>query len=251
MVDWNLVKKRLDQIIKVDVMTDEEYDFLATHMPFHKLSLTSQNVTVETNEDNIYCDLIRNPMNEHRMIIVKGNNGAGKSHLIRWFRAQINRDIANGNIENEEVVFIRRIDNTLKGAFQQLLEQNIIVDDEKKRRVQEFLDSTQSGSEEKLKLNIYYEFLAHVDDDPKTEPYRKLVKEEIHAFLADSQIQNYILKDDNGPINGLLEFIAKPHEVGKSSDSFFTADYFQKIDDDLLQILMKEQTGRLVTSFQD
>ena len=235
MADWNLVKNRLNKIIKVDVMSDDECDFLATHMPFKKLSLTYQNTTVEASEDRIYQDLIRNQKNEHRMIIVKGNNGAGKSHLIRWFRAQINRDKDSGNMKDEKVVFIRRIDNTLKGSFQQLLDQNIIVDEEKRRRVQEFLESTQSGSEDKLKTDIYYDFLSHVDNDPENEPYKRLGKAEIHAFLADSQIQNYILKADNSPVNNLFEFIAKSHEAGNSSDSFFTAEYFQKLYEDLSQ----------------
>ena len=73
MADWNLVKKRLNKIIKVDVMSDDECDFLATHMPFQKLSLTYQNTTVETSENRIYQNLIRNSKND-RLICFQNNH---------------------------------------------------------------------------------------------------------------------------------------------------------------------------------
>lgn len=42
-------------------------------------------------EDEVFERLIYNPDNEHRMIIVRGNHGTGKSHLIRFLKGKFER----------------------------------------------------------------------------------------------------------------------------------------------------------------
>lgn len=55
--------------------------------------------------------------------MVIGSSGAGKSHLIRWFDAKIERQ----KPESEVVLFVRRSDNTLKGTIKQLLEKTEVA----------------------------------------------------------------------------------------------------------------------------
>ena len=42
-------------------------------------------------EDEVFEQLIYNPDNEHRMVIVRGNHGTGKSHLIRYLKSKFER----------------------------------------------------------------------------------------------------------------------------------------------------------------
>lgn len=102
-------------------MSASREDFLVTHMPFTNLGVTGSGSTTaatsEMSEEDVYQNLIKNPENKHRFIIVKGNNGTGKSHLIRWLQARMENDIKKEEREDEKIVFIRRIDNTLRGAI--------------------------------------------------------------------------------------------------------------------------------------
>lgn len=77
--------------IKTDDMATEDAYFMSTHMPFSSLELFRGGYYEEgkmpaptklMSEDEVFEQLIYNPDNEHRMIIVRGNHGTGKSHLV-------------------------------------------------------------------------------------------------------------------------------------------------------------------------
>ena len=67
--------------IKTDDMATEDAYFMATHMPFDHLEVIMGGQTSATpklmSEDDVFQQLICNPNNQHRMIIVRGNNGTG------------------------------------------------------------------------------------------------------------------------------------------------------------------------------
>ena len=91
---WDQYRSVMEQnAIKTDDMATEDAYFMATHMPFSQLEvydngLTSQAPKLMT-EDQIFEQLIYNPDNQHRFIIVRGSNGTGKSHLIRFLKAKL------------------------------------------------------------------------------------------------------------------------------------------------------------------
>ena len=119
-------------------MATEDAYFMSTHMPFSSLELFRGGYYEEgkmpaptklMSEDEVFEQLIYNPDNEHRMIIVRGNHGTGKSHLIRYLKGRFERSPSTVyNPATEQLVFLRRLNNSVRGAFSQLLEQEAIKD---------------------------------------------------------------------------------------------------------------------------
>lgn len=228
-MEWKIVQDRLNEIIQVDVMADTEWDFMATHMPFKNLPVQYSgrqgDSIIQMSEEDIYQQIIFNPNNEHRMIIVRGPNGAGKSHLIRWFRARMQSD-SQINLENEEkVVFIRRIDNTLRGTMRQLLEQNVVSDSAQREKMQKFIQSSVVQSESELKSTIYYTFLTKIETEDQETEYRSAERKRLATFLRDDIVKDYLMAE-TGPISRFYELIAKPHGVAEQVEAAFKPSDF-------------------------
>ena len=90
-MNWDRYRSVMEQYaIKTDDMATEDAYFMATHMPFAQLEVYEGGQTTAKplykTESQIFDELICNPNNLHRMIIVRGNNGTGKSHLIRYMK---------------------------------------------------------------------------------------------------------------------------------------------------------------------
>ena len=116
-----IAKKRIGDVIRVDTITNNQSDFMATHVEMKNIQLSksyagrSEKILTEEDALNQY---VLNPSNRHQLILVVGLNGTGKSHLIRWFSTKLSRLC----LENEVILFIRRSDNSLRGTIKQLLE---------------------------------------------------------------------------------------------------------------------------------
>ena len=141
--------------IKTDDMATEDAYFMSTHMPFSSLELFRGGYYEEgkmpaptklMSEDEVFEQLIYNPDNEHRMIIVRGNHGTGKSHLIRYLKGRFERSPSTVyNPATEQLVFLRRLNNSVRGAFSQLLEQEAIKDPDIAEKLRKFVASSDSG----------------------------------------------------------------------------------------------------------
>ncbi|WP_139490106.1 hypothetical protein [Brevibacillus dissolubilis] len=228
-MNWQNVQKRINEIIQVDVMADDESDFMATHMPFSRLPVQfsgrKDSLAVQMSEEEVYSQLVFNPNNEHRMIIVNGPNGSGKSHLIRWIRARMYSDNNIDTINNEKVVFIRRIDNTLRGTIRQLLEQGVVTDPIQLERLRQFVQSSDIQNEEELKSTLFYAFLTRVETDKEDIDYRSAERRRLASFLRDDDVKKILMEDD-GPISRFYELLAKPHGVKQQVEAAFRAEDF-------------------------
>lgn len=232
--------KRVDDVIQINVMTAEQGDFLITHMPFEHLEVTRSGLAHSQaramSEEQVYRDLIRNAKDEHRFIIVKGNNGTGKSHLIRWLQARMVNDQQNGELENEKIVFIRRIDNTLRGAVSQLLEQNVVSDPDQLQRMKTFVDSVSSMSENQLKDTILDSFITQMRHEvevyEKLEPsakiraFKKPEAQQYVEFLNCGPVREKLLAPQ-GPITRFYELLNKPSQdrANVGSPRFEASDF--------------------------
>ena len=93
-MSWEQYKSVMERYaIKTDDMATEDAYFMATHMPFSQLAVyeggRTQSAPKMFSEEEVFSRLICNPENDHRMIIVRGDNGTGKSHLIRFLKAKL------------------------------------------------------------------------------------------------------------------------------------------------------------------
>ena len=235
--DYKHILDRVDKVIQVNVMTADEGDFLATHMPFEHLEVTESGLekaqTTSMSEEQVYDSLIKGAGDEHHFIIVKGHNGAGKSHLIRWFQARMTNDVENGVVENEKIVFIRRIDNTLRGAIQQLLEQGVVTDPHQLQVMRGFLNSVTNMSEAQLKDSIHYSFVAILREEAEAGKIPDFRSTEAlgYAELLNCDPFRRKLQEPQGPISRFFELISKPSKdtVNAGTPHFEVADFnFEK-----------------------
>ncbi|KJS03679.1 MAG: hypothetical protein VR68_00815 [Peptococcaceae bacterium BRH_c4a] len=231
---WQEVQARLNDIIQVDVMTGDEGDFSATHMPFNRLSVQhsgrTSDASTDMTEEEVYQELVYNPDDEHRLIIVRGPNGAGKSHLIRWMRARLQ----SGNTEElnnrEKIVFIRRIDNTLRGAMRQLLEQDVVSDLQQKERMRQFIQASHVQNEAQLQSTIYYTFITHVETDASEIGYRPADRKRLASLLRDDRVKDFLMRPE-GPVMRFYELMAQPQNTSGTCEANFLPEDFTKMRD--------------------
>ena len=105
-MQWIKCSDRMDEyVIKKDgTAVDIEY-FMATHVPFRDLEFIefgdTDSRSIHLNEEQIYDQYIINKSGKHQMLIVRGTNGTGKSHLICWLHNRFVSDRVNYNPEKE------------------------------------------------------------------------------------------------------------------------------------------------------
>lgn len=114
MTRWTDMADRMDKLVikKDGTATDIEY-FMATHVPFQDLEFVEFGETesfvsssnLHLTEEEIYERYIVNKANKHQMLIVRGTNGTGKSHLICWLYNRLTADRVNYDDSREKVIF--------------------------------------------------------------------------------------------------------------------------------------------------
>ena len=205
--------------IKTDDMATEDAYFMSTHMPFSSLELFRGGYYEEgkmpaptklMSEDEVFEQLIYNPDNDHRMIIVRGNHGTGKSHLIRYLKGKFERSPSTVyNPATEQLVFLRRLNNSVRGAFSQLLEQDAIKDPDVAEKLRKFVASSDSKDEVAFKTEILYTYIAAVRSDMSGKPYKAVQCRDIASYLADSRVSEYLLRE-GGAISKCYNIITAP-----------------------------------------
>ena len=221
--------------IKTDDMATEDAYFMSTHMPFSSLELfrggyyEPQKMPAPTKlmgEDEVFDNLIYNPDNEHRMIIVRGTSGTGKSHLIRYLKGKFERSPSTiYNPNTEQLVFLRRLNNSVRGAFSQLLEQNAIVDPDLAEKLKKFVVSSDSKDEASFKTEILYAYIASVRNDISEKTYKSVLCRDIASYLADSRVSEHLLRE-GGAITKAYNVITAPSEEILKDTVVFTTDDF-------------------------
>lgn len=221
--------------IKTDDMATEDAYFMSTHMPFSSLELFRGGYYEEgkmpaptklMSEDEVFEQLIYNPDNDHRMIIVRGNHGTGKSHLIRYLKGKFERSPSTVyNPATEQLVFLRRLNNSVRGAFSQLLEQDAIKDPDVAEKLRKFVASSDSKDEDSFKTEILYAYIAAVRNDVSGETYKAVRCRDIASYLADSRVSEYLLRE-GGAISKCYNVITAPSNQILQDTTIFTDEDF-------------------------
>ena len=221
--------------IKTDDMATEDAYFMSTHMPFSSLELFRGGYYEEgkmpaptklMSEDEVFEQLIYNPDNEHRMIIVRGNHGTGKSHLIRYLKGKFERSPSTVyNPATEQLVFLRRLNNSVRGAFSQLLAQDAIKDPDVAEKLRKFVASSDSKDEDSFKTEILYAYIAAVRNDVSGETYKAVKCRDIASYLADSRVSEHLLRE-GGAISKCYNVITAPSNQILQDTTIFTDEDF-------------------------
>jgi len=224
----SIAKERLSAVVKPDSITASQGDFLTTHVEIKKLVLlnkfefapTSQKYT---SEEDIYKKFIVNPMDKHQFIVVYGQSGTGKSHLIRWFEARYKAD----RPEDEVVLFIRRSDNTLKGTIRQLLQKPEVQEISNKDIIKRLANASAAVPEDKLKDMIYHNFIIEInnDNDEHEIQLNNIKRKRLVAFLNNETIHDYMM-ESGGPIERIYSKVAENSFVDLDTIAQFKPEDF-------------------------
>lgn len=210
----DIAKQRLTEVIRIDTITSSFGDFMATHVPFKQIQLQREydpsNSTGKTyTEEEIYKKIVLNPKNQHQFVLVIGSSGAGKSHLIRWFDAKLERE----KPENEVVLFVRRSDNTLKGTIKQLLEKPEVASIQNKDLYDRLVNATSTISESKLKNAIYHQFIEEIEDDKGDQiDYLSNADRKKIAPLLNNELFKSRMMGEDGPIERIYAKVAESND---------------------------------------
>ena len=239
-MDIAIAKDRLASVVKPDSITASQGDFLATHVAIKKLVMLNKFEFVPTSEkytseEDIYKKFIVNPSNKHQFIVVYGQSGTGKSHLIRWFEARYKAD----RPDDEVVLFIRRSDNTLKGTIRQLLDKPEVQDIGNKEIIKRLANASAAVPEDKLKDKIYHNFIIEInnDDDEYEIQLNNIKRKRLVAFFNNETIYDYMMRS-GGPIERIYSKVAENSFVDLDTIAQFKPeDFIVSVDlyDDMQQ----------------
>lgn len=187
-VDYN--SKRVSEVIRTDAMSVQKEDFLAVHTPFRNLRyhLQGNNTDNITDEESFLIKEIVGKSDDHNLIVVKGNTGSGKSHLIRWLKEKY---ILEVEASNEAVLFIERQQNSLQGALMQIIDSGLFGE-RNTDNLKKLIQSSQFLDMEGLNLRVIHEFaqaadLAHREEE--TIPLERKHLRKVHDFLVDEVVR--------------------------------------------------------------
>lgn len=205
-----VAKQRLSEVVRIDTITSSYGDFMATHVPFKQIQLQkeydSSVVSKTYTEEQIYKKVVLNPKDQHQFVLVIGSSGAGKSHLIRWFDAKIERQKPEGEV----VLFVRRSDNTLKGTIKQLLEKPEVASIQNKDLYERLTNATSTISESKLMNAIYHQFIVEIEDDNGEDiDYINNADRKRIAPLLNNELFKARMMADDGPIARIYSKVAE------------------------------------------
>lgn len=232
-----IARKRYMDVIRPDVMHNTQGDFLATHVPMKKLYVTEhltdhaevpeQDKKHPKTEEDVY-EQFMGEKEEDQFVLVIGDSGAGKSHLIRW----INTVLEIRKSENEIVLPIRRADNTLKGTIRQLIELPEVKDLPNRDLYKKLASAANTVPEKELKETIYYQFVIQItNDDGKggDEEGERIIsnvdRKHLIALLQNSLFKARLMEDD-GPIDRIYSKFAenKTSDVNDQAPEFVRED---------------------------
>ena len=245
-----IAKKRMNHVINMDIITSSESDFLATHVALEKIYVHGDRwdgkEEAVLSEEQVYNRYIMNHENEHQFLLVMGEPGTGKSHLIRWFAARFRQ----AALEDEVVLFIRRNDNTLKGTLRQLLELPEVVNIPNKEVYDRLVNAAATIDNRKLRFKIYQEFIVEIESDDESEILSNTEKRRLLAFLQDEDVQNRLM-EENYAIDRIYNKVSESANLAsRDVTPLFNANDF-KIDVDFSDELIAHEASKNARKMAD
>lgn len=222
--------KRLSKVIQTEATTPNIGDFLLTHVPFENLYLTgmhssSSGKSIKENDvlDNI---MLKNP-EEHKLLMIQGGNGSGKSHLIRWLKEKYESRV---DIGKEKVLLISRAHNTLQDALEQILDSDIFPDEVRENELKAIKNARSNITGEELNKTINFNFTLEIAADEKNQ--NVILDERMRAWLSTYLLDNYIISQflmcKSGPIERIRAKLETSDEslIIDTETHIFTANDF-------------------------
>jgi hypothetical protein len=245
-MDINLIKKRMGEVIHTTALENTNYDFMATHLPFKNLKYQRRGNLSTTDqilsEQDYFRDNILENRDQHKLIVVQGDNGSGKSHLIRWLYHNYEKEID----PNEDlIILISRGANTLKGALRQIVTSEMFNRIEDGNEFKKLIEASNILNEEEIKEQIAGLLTATINSDKDEEGILpKRAKRYLHSFLSDEVIREKILFVDDGPIDRIASRLtsSKTTTVEEREPKFYPEDFDIRFGSDVMKAMTRGDT---------
>ena len=246
-MNFKVAQNRMSDVLRVDSITSSQADFLATHVPFRRISVTDNLIGTETStylsEDEILSKYFTDSTiyDKHQFIIVEGSSGSGKSHFIRWIQAKLD---SQENI-NDVIILIRRSDNTLKGTIKQFLDRDEVKNLRNKDIYERLVNANQNISEQKFKFKIYHEFLVEIEADDSDLIIGRTTKKNLRELLSSEEFEDRMMQA-GGPIDRIYGKIVSDGSHNNEDElALFDVDDFT-LDIDFCQDLKNSASKKAV-----
>ena len=234
-------------IINTDAITIKDHYFFATHKPFDNLKFSKTGSDTgnefDVSEEDLFNKYILDILKDHSFTIIKGDNGTGKSHFIKWLNYKLKKDI-----NNREIVFIKRHEATLKSTIRQLGDLEVVKkNDELNKKINSFLKGKKTTDIEKLKdllISHIATEIEHDDDEFFNKPHRN----RLYAFLHNKFIKEHLLKKENGFIDRICKRLIGESEFRLDDVPVEISHNDLTIDLDFLKKMKKENSDDLNNS---
>ena len=237
------ILRRINEILITDAVAADRVNFLSVHTPFKNIlysqSGTTENLVERISENEIYKKFLLGDKDEHKFIIVRGDNGTGKSHLIRVLSERYKKDF---NSDNEEMIFIAKYQSTLRGTIEQLLKIDIIKNTSKAEEIKSLIEANDHLDDIRLKDNIIHQLTIEVEHTE--EDIDRRIKKGLGSLMLDPIFKKHLLRE-NGPIDRIYsKLIANDDEkINDDIDPIFFEDDFI-LDHELLSQIRSEGASR-------
>ncbi len=198
---------------------------MATHVPFENLyqPLVGQDPIPE---DVLLKDFLLEGPDEHKFIVVRGDNGSGKSHLIRWLKEKYEHEI---DPNQEKVMFISRFHNTLQDALRQIVESDIFPPEIQENELKMIKNARSNITGDELKKTINFNFTLEIEAD---EESGDVILDKLHRKLLNSYLRNGYIIDEflmrsSGPLDRIrVKLEAVGDSVSESEEPAFVPEDF-------------------------
>lgn len=245
------IAQRLHQIIKVEAKDTSEAYFLATHKPFEKLKYVPRNMRreeVDFVHEEQFFRTVFNQMERHHFIMVTGDNGSGKSHLIRWVKEHLKY---SGFVdkEKETILFISRAQSTLRGALEQIMNAQVFQQNDMAEKMRKLVQANEHLSKDGLKQRIIHHLAIAVNDDEENGSITSRDRGQLYTFLVDQDTKHFVMGED-GPIERIqkkLSSEARNEVMTDVTPRFEASDFAITIDQ--LETVKRSDAGRRALRF--
>jgi len=238
-LESEILLNRLDEVICTDARYVSRENFLVTHTPFQQLTLKSSGMVDRVlDEEAVLQEVLLQSVNKHKFIVVQGDQGTGKSHVIRWL---MERYLHHASQNGDVILFITRDQNTLRGALEQIIQSEVFPESYRDQELKGLVQANQHLSEAMLKRKIILSFAAISQEYAEKELESRYARS-LYSFLVDETIQEFMCRSD-GPIDRIqkrLNYEGSNQRTDDIEPRFFDEDL--KLD--YQQHLMPMQEGR-------
>ena len=222
------ILERLDKVMQVEATVPSKGNFMLTHVPFDNLFY---GVNTPIKEEDLLQNILLAKPEKHKLIMVQGDNGSGKSHLIRWLYERYRESV---NEEKEKVMLISRAHNTLQDTLMQLLNTDIFPEDIRKNELEKIQNAQSAISGKELRKTVNFNFTLVIEDDFEKKVNNAAIQSAympmLVSYLKNDYILNIFMMRSGGPLDRIC---AKLNNVDNLSSNNYEGDVFSAKDFDI------------------